>query len=64
MAVEQYQHNKANISQKEDKYLIVKTGGTHTKIFIEDIVYAEVFNRKIIIQRLADSGIRHDMVTM
>lgn len=31
--------------------IIIKTGGVHTKVMIRDIVYAEVFNRKITIHK-------------
>jgi DNA-binding LytR/AlgR family response regulator len=31
------------------KHIMIRTGGTHTKIYLEKIVYAEVFNRKVII---------------
>lgn len=33
----------------EKKHIMIQSGGTHTKIYLDKIVYAEVFNRKIII---------------
>ena len=34
---------------KEDKFIVIKSGGISRKIPLSEIVYAEVFNRKIII---------------
>lgn len=41
-------------SRQEERYLLIKTGGIHTKIFLRDIIYAEVFNRKVIIHGIED----------
>ena len=35
--------------QMPEKHIMVQTAGRHIKIFLRDIVYAEVFNRKVII---------------
>ena len=35
--------------EKDEKYIMVQTAGSHIKIFLRDIVYAEVYNRKVII---------------
>ena len=52
-AVEQC--GQSNDAEKEEgKYLLIKAGGISTKIFVKDIVYAEVFNRKVIIHGLKD----------
>ena len=40
--------------KQEERYLLIKTGGIHTKIFLKDIIYAEVFNRKVIIHSVKD----------
>lgn len=34
-------------SVQQERYLLVKNGGTCSRVFFKDIVYAEVFNRKI-----------------
>lgn len=49
-AVGQY-YNNSEYYQKESKkqYIMVYAKGVHTKIALDDIVYAEVFNRKIMI---------------
>lgn len=39
-------------SEQEEKYIMVKSGGVHTKILWRDIIYAEVFNRKIMIHSM------------
>ena len=45
-----------NISEKEEKSksLMINNGGVHTKVLVDDIVYAEVFNRKVVIHKLND----------
>ena len=35
--------------EEDKKYIMVQTAGSHIKIFLRDIVYAEVYNRKVII---------------
>ena len=44
-------HNikKSSRLEKDEKYIMVQTAGSHIKIFLRDIVYAEVYNRKVII---------------
>lgn len=52
-AVKQHQKIKSLLQKKhmpqEEKYIMVKSKGIHTKVLWNDIIYAEVFNRKIII---------------
>ena len=33
---------------------MINNGGVHTKVMVNDIVYAEVFNRKVVIHRVND----------
>lgn len=33
----------------DDRYMMVQSAGSHIKVFLKDIVYAEVYNRKVII---------------
>lgn len=53
-AVRQFKERKAERmgAQKEMPSLMVTAGGKHFTIPLEDIVYAEVFNRKIIIHTM------------
>ena len=54
-AIEQSrQSEEMEKTEREERYLLIKTGGIHTKIFLKDIVYAEVFNRKVIIHSMKD----------
>lgn len=33
----------------DEKYMMIQSAGSHIKVFLRDIVYAEVYNRKVII---------------
>ncbi len=52
-AAEQYRNRAVTESREktkpEERCIVIKTGGVHTRIPIGDIVYAEVFNRKVMI---------------
>lgn len=50
-AVEQYQTFTVDVPEKEEKYIVIRVGGVHTRVFLKEIVYAEVYNRKIIIHK-------------
>ena len=41
--------------EPEEKYLMINNGGVHIKVIIDDIVYAEVFNRKVVIHKLNET---------
>lgn len=49
--------NTKNMTEKvpEEKYLMINNGGVHIKVTIDDIVYAEVFNRKVVIHKLKET---------
>lgn len=62
-AIEQYKllsketthmSEKSHHLKTEEKCLMVKTGGTAMKIPLSDIVYAEVFNRKVTIHTMEE----------
>ena len=40
--------------EPEPNYVMINHGGVHTKVKIDDIVYAEVFNRKVVIHKMND----------
>ena len=42
-SIEQYSEN-----QSDEKYMMVQSGGSHMKVFLKDIVYAEVYNLSLI----------------
>jgi two-component system, LytTR family, response regulator len=43
-SIKEYSEN-----QLDEKYMMVQSGGSHMKVFLKDIMYAEVYNRKVII---------------
>lgn len=48
-AVEQYQ--KKSQIKDEEKNILIKSRGVHIKVNLNDVIYAEVFNRKIVIHK-------------
>lgn len=52
-AVRQYREGcrsrQTGTSGEEDRFLFIKARGMSTKVFLKDIIYAEVFNRKIVL---------------
>lgn len=57
-AVEQSYSRNLERSKGEETYIMINNSGIHTKVELDSIVYAEVFNRKIVIHRL-DSDIEY-----
>lgn len=65
-AVRHYEESAADAKEKSDvdegtaqtEYIIVQSGGKHRKVLLRDIVYAEVFNRIIVIHKM-DEDIRY-----
>ena len=53
-AVEEWKVRIKSNKVSEEKYIMINNGGVHSKVMLEDIVYAEVFNRKIVIHKLND----------
>ena len=53
-AVDEWHSQDTNVREPEANYVMINNGGVHTKVIIEDIVYAEVFNRKVVIHKLDD----------
>lgn len=53
-AVEELDFVKKNEKGPEEKYVMINKCGVHTKVILDDIVYAEVFNRKVVIHRMND----------
>ncbi len=48
-AVEEYKIRSAEV--KEGRHLIIKVGGVRIKVNARDIIYAEVYNRKVLIHK-------------
>lgn len=54
-AVDELNAQNADTKVPEEKSLIINRGGVHTKVNMDDIVYAEVFNRKVVIHKLNET---------
>ncbi len=40
---------KHSENKTDERYIMIQSSGSHIKVFLRDIVYAEVYNRKVII---------------
>lgn len=54
-AVDELNTKNMTVKVPEEKYLMINNGGVHIKVTIDDIVYAEVFNRKVVIHKLNET---------
>lgn len=56
-AAKEHNTNNQIVQNKipEERYLMINNGGVHIKVNIDDIVYAEVFNRKVVIHKLDET---------
>ncbi len=59
-AAEQFDKQKTNVKntdivRNDEKRIMVKRGGVHTTIKVSDIIYAEVFNRKVVLHTTVES---------
>lgn len=54
-AIEEWNAKQSTNQEPEEKYLMINNGGVHIKVTIDDIVYAEVFNRKVVIHKLNET---------
>ena len=54
-AADELELQSTDLKEPEERYLMINSGGAHIKVMLEDIVYAEVFNRKIVIHKLDDT---------
>ena len=41
--------------EQEERYVLINNSGVHTKVILDEIVYAEVFNRKVVIHKLNET---------
>ena len=57
-AVDEWSSKDLNANESKADYVMINNRGIHTKVMIDTIVYAEVFNRKIVIHKL-DSEIEY-----
>lgn len=54
-AVDELNTRKMYAQESEERYLMINNAGVHIKVSIDDIVYAEVFNRKVVIHKLNET---------
>ena len=54
-AVAELNSKVVEVKEAEEKYVLINNSGVHTKVILDDIVYAEVFNRKIVIHKLNET---------
>ena len=51
-AVEEVSLRSINRKESEERYVMINNSGIHTKVVLNEIVYAEVFNRKVVIHKI------------
>ena len=51
-AVDEWSSQNINEKEPEKRYVLINNSGVHTKVILDEIVYAEVFNRKVVIHKL------------
>ena len=54
-AVEGLDLQNKDVKEREEKYVLINNSGVHTKVILDEIVYAEVFNRKVVIHKLNET---------
>ena len=54
-SVDELEEKKLNEKAQEEKHLLINNGGVHIKVKIDDIIYAEVFNRKVVIHKMDET---------
>ncbi len=54
-AVDELNTQEMQIQTSEERHLMINNGGVHIKVTIDDIVYAEVFNRKVVVHKLNET---------
>ena len=53
-AVDEWSSQNINEKEPEERYVLINNSGVHTKVILDEIVYAEVFNRKVVIHKMND----------
>ena len=54
-AVDEYCSQSLKVEEAAASYMMINRVSVHTKVVLDDIVYAEVFNRKVVIHKLNDT---------
>lgn len=50
-AVEEFSAQSIDIKVPEERYVMIHNNGIHRKVILDEIIYAEIFNRKIVIHK-------------
>jgi len=53
-AVDEWNSQVKEVKEPEERYVLINSSGVHTKVVLDEIVYAEVFNRKIVIHKMSE----------
>ena len=48
-AIEEYEVQDKCTKEHEKKYMMISNNGVHIKVILDEIIYAEVFNRKVVL---------------
>ena len=48
-ATEEWSSQSRDTKYPEEKYMMISNSGVHTKVVLDEIIYAEVFNRKVVL---------------
>jgi len=51
-AIEEGCYKSKDVKAPEEKYVLINNSGVHTKVVLDEIIYAEVFNRKVVIHKM------------
>lgn len=54
-AVDHIHNRKCKKETEPEKYMMIHTSGNHVKVLVNDIVYVEVFNRKVMIHKVNET---------
>ena len=54
-AVDEVKSRSTKGRAPEERYVMINNSGVHTKVVLDEIVYAEVFNRKVVIHKLNET---------
>ena len=54
-AVEEWRYKNKDGKVPEENYVLINNSGVHTKVILDEIIYAEVFNRKVVIHKMDET---------
>lgn len=54
-AVEEWSCKSKDAKEVEANYVLINNSGVHTKVILDEIIYAEVFNRKVVIHKMDET---------